>query len=93
LPARVRSGPSRLASAPRLGADRREDDAIRGAALQNLIWDAEVPSDSIDVKVQDGWVTLTGDVSFQFQSDAAYEDVSRLYGVAGVTNEITVTNP
>jgi osmotically-inducible protein OsmY len=76
-----------------LGADRREDDEIRGAALQNLIWDAEVPSDHIDVKVQDGWVTLKGDVSFQFQSDAAYDDVSRLYGVAGVTNEVKVTNP
>jgi osmotically-inducible protein OsmY len=46
-------------------------DEIRGAGLQNLIWDAEVPSDSIDVKVQDGWATLKGDVSFQFQSDAA----------------------
>jgi len=75
------------------GTDRRDDDEIRGAALQRLIWDAEVPSDYIDVKVQDSWVTLTGDVSFQFQSDAAYDDVSRLYGVAGVTNEITVTNP
>jgi osmotically-inducible protein OsmY len=75
------------------GADRREDDEIRRAALQNLIWDAEVPSDSIDVDVQDGWVTLTGDVSFQFQSDAAYDDVSRLYGVAGVTNAIKITNP
>jgi osmotically-inducible protein OsmY len=76
-----------------LGADRREDDEIRGAALQNLIWDAELPSDSVDVKVQDGWVTLKGDVSFQFQSDAAYDDVSKLYGVAGVTNEITVMTP
>jgi osmotically-inducible protein OsmY len=76
-----------------LGADRREDDEIRGAALQRLIWDADVPSDFIEVTVQDGWVTLKGDVSFQFQSDAAYDDVSRLYGVAGVTNEITVTNP
>src|ERR1700749_3625494 len=33
-----------------LGPDRRKDDEIRGAALQNLIWDAEVPSDSLDVK-------------------------------------------
>ena len=74
-------------------ADRREDDEIRGAALQKLICDAEVPADFIDVKVQDGWVRLKGDVSFQFQSDAAYDDVSRLYGVAGVTNEIKVTNP
>jgi osmotically-inducible protein OsmY len=76
-----------------LGADRREDDEIRGAALQSLSWDAEVPSDSIDVKAQGGSGTLNGDVSFQFQSDAAYDDVSKLYGVAGVTNEIEVTNP
>jgi osmotically-inducible protein OsmY len=75
------------------GTDRREDDEIRGAALQNLLWDAEVPFDAIDVKVRDGRLTLTGGVSFRFQSDAAYDDVSRLYGVAGVTNEIKVTNP
>jgi osmotically-inducible protein OsmY len=75
------------------GTDRREDDEIRGAAIQNLMWDAEVPSEAIDVKVRDGRVTLTGDVSFQFQSDAAYDDVSRLYGVAGVTNAIIVTGP
>ena len=72
------------------GADRREDDEIRGAALQNLIWDVDVPSDFVDVKVNDGWVTLKGDVSYQFQSDAAYDDVASLYGILGVTNEITV---
>ena len=75
------------------GADRRDDDEIRGAALQGLIWDVEVPSDFVDVKVDDGWVTLTGDVSYQFESDAAYDDVSSLYGVLGVTNKIVVSNP
>jgi osmotically-inducible protein OsmY len=75
------------------GANRREDDEIRGAALQNLIWDVEVPSDFVDVKVSDGWVTLTGNVSYQFESDAAYDDVASLYGVLGVTNEIIVSNP
>jgi osmotically-inducible protein OsmY len=72
------------------GADRREDDEIRGTALQNLIWDVDVPSDFVAVKVNDGWVTLKGDVSYQFQSDAAYGDVASLYGVLGITNEITV---
>jgi osmotically-inducible protein OsmY len=72
------------------GSDRREDDEIRGAALQNLIWDVDVPSDFVDIKVNDGWVTLKGDVSYQFQSDAAYDDVASLYGVLGITNEITV---
>ena len=75
------------------GADRRDDDEIRGIALQILIWDVDVPSDAVDVKVDDGWVTLTGNVSYQFESDAAYDDVSSMIGVYGVTNEIRVTNP
>jgi osmotically-inducible protein OsmY len=76
-----------------IGANRRDDDEIRGAALQGLIWDVEVPSDFVDVKVDAGWVTLKGTVSYQFESDAAYDDVASLYGVLGVTNEIIVSNP
>ena len=76
-----------------LDEDRREDAELRGTALQSLMWDAEIPSELIDVKVEDGWVTLKGDAFFQFQSDAAYEDVARLYGVVGITNEIKVTTP
>src|ERR1700749_3804457 len=40
------------------GANRRDDDEIRGAALQSLIWDIEVPSDFVDVTVDDAWGTL-----------------------------------
>jgi osmotically-inducible protein OsmY len=76
-----------------LGADRRDDDEIRGAALQALIWDVEVPSDTVDVKVDEGWITLKGDVTYQFESDAAFDDVASLYGVYGVTNEIKVNEP
>jgi osmotically-inducible protein OsmY len=75
-----------------IGADRREDDEIRGVALQALIWDTEVPSDLVDVKVEEGWITLTGDVDYQFQSDSAYDDVASLYGIYGVTNEIKVNS-
>jgi osmotically-inducible protein OsmY len=73
-----------------LDQDRREDAEMRGAALQRLSWDTEIPSDYLDVHVKDGWVTLKGDVDFQFQSDLAFDDVSRLYGVTGVTNDIKV---
>jgi osmotically-inducible protein OsmY len=57
------------------------------------MWDAEVPAELIDVKVEDGWVTLKGDASFQFESDAAFDDVASLYGVTGITNKIRVTTP
>ena len=71
---------------------QREDAEIRGIALQILGWDVEVPAESVDVKVQDGWITLKGTVNYQFESDAAYEDVAGLYGVYGITNEIKVVN-
>jgi osmotically-inducible protein OsmY len=73
-----------------LDAYQREDAEIRGVALQMLMWDVELPSESIDVHVTDGWITLKGDVDFQFQSDAAFDDVANLFGVVGITNEIRV---
>lgn len=76
-----------------LGEYRRDDEEIRGIALQLLIWDVEVPAESIDVKVNEGWLTLTGRADYQYQSDAAYDDVASLYGVLGITNEIKVSTP
>lgn len=76
-----------------MGAAQRSDAELRGMALQAIAWDTEAPAELIDVKVEDGWVTLRGTVSWQFQSDAAYEDVANLFGVIGITNEIRVVNP
>jgi osmotically-inducible protein OsmY len=75
------------------GMDRRDDNEIRGAALQLLIWDTDVPSDSVDVEVENGRVSLKGKVAYQFQSDAAYDDVASMPGVYGITNEIVVDVP
>jgi osmotically-inducible protein OsmY len=76
-----------------LDEDRRADADIRGVVLQTLEWDSRVPAELIDVKVADGWITLKGDAYYQFQSDAAFDDVTRLGGVIGITNEIRVTTP
>jgi osmotically-inducible protein OsmY len=73
-----------------LSDDRRKDAEIRGAALQRLVWDSEVPGEFLDVKVDDGWVTLKGEVDFQHQSDDAFDRVGSLHGVTGVTNDIKV---
>jgi len=62
-----------------LNDSRRDDAEIRGVALQMLMWDAEIPSDLLDVHVEDGWVTLKGDVYLQYQSDAAFDDVASLF--------------
>jgi osmotically-inducible protein OsmY len=71
----------------------REDAEIRGIALQILLWDVEVPAEALDVKVSEGWITLKGTVTYQFESDAAFDDVAGLAGVIGVTNDIKVVSP
>jgi osmotically-inducible protein OsmY len=76
-----------------LNQDRRKDAEIRGAALQRLNWDPEIPGDYIDVAVKDGWVTLKGEVDHQYQSDNAFNHMTSLYGVTGVTNDIEVVEP
>jgi osmotically-inducible protein OsmY len=68
--------------------DHRADDEIQAAALQKLIRDDQVPAESIEVKVKNGWVTLSGYVEYEPQRDAAYEDVATLDGVTGISNEI-----
>ena len=74
-----------------LDRDRRQDAEIRGAALQRLMWDSDLAADFLDVHVKDGWLTLKGDVTHQYQSDRAFDHVASLYGVTGVTNDIKVT--
>jgi len=76
-----------------LDAAQRTDAELRGMALQAIAWDTETPAELIDVKVEGGWLTLAGTVSWQFESDAAYEDVANLFGVIGITNDIRVVNP
>jgi len=49
-------------------------------------WD--VPNDK--VKVEGGWVTLTGELSWNFQKEAAKDAIASLMGVTGVTNNITI---
>ena len=70
--------------------DHWDDDELKGAALQALMSSSDVPGNRIDVKVGAGWVTLKGKVKHQHESNAAFEAVSELPGVGGVTNEIKV---
>jgi osmotically-inducible protein OsmY len=69
---------------------KRTDADIARAALNALQWNTLVPDDRVTVKVEDGWVTLEGELDWGFQRDAAMEAVHYLTGVRGVTNLITV---
>ncbi|MGB3740836.1 MAG: BON domain-containing protein [Castellaniella sp.] len=67
------------------------DDEIASRALKIIAWDVTVPTDKIRVKVQKGWITLSGTVDWYFQRAAAERAVRRLSGVLGVTNQILVS--
>ena len=71
-------------------SDERTDADIAAAAVRALEWDAFVPVDKLDVTVSKGWVTLKGEVEWQYQREDADRVVRRLTGVKGVTNLITI---
>src|SRR3989442_3168385 len=71
-------------------ATERTDPDIAEAAVHALEWDAFVPTDKVHVTVSKGWVTLKGEVEWQYQKQDAERVVRRLTGVKGVTNMITV---
>ena len=66
------------------------DEEIASAAVNRMKWDAAVPSDAVKVKVEKGWITLTGEVDWHFQQEAAADDVRGLWGVVGISNQITI---
>ena len=48
-------------------------------------WNVTAPKDSVQVKVENGWVTLTGQVDWWYQQEAAENDIRPLHGVVGVS--------
>jgi osmotically-inducible protein OsmY len=71
------------------GTDR-DDTAIAQAALNALEWNTLVPDEAITVTVDNGWVTLEGEVEWKHQADAAFTAVANLSGVRGVSNLVTL---
>jgi len=71
-------------------SSERTDGDIAKAAVQALEWDAFIPTDKVKVTVSKGWVTLEGEVDWQFQRLDADRVVRRLTGVKGVSNLIVL---
>lgn len=68
----------------------RTDSDIAAAAVHALKWNASLPAEKVQVTVSGGWVTLKGEVEWQFQKQEAERVVRRLWGVKGVSNLITL---
>ena len=69
---------------------KKADNEIATEVLNAYKWNWEVPSDKVKVKVEDGWVTLEGELNWNYQKDAAKKSISNLPGVKGVSNIITI---
>jgi osmotically-inducible protein OsmY len=72
------------------GFSERTDADIARAAENALVWDVSVPPDRIKVTVEKGFLTLEGEVDWQFQKSAAEQAVQHLTGVKGVWNHISI---
>jgi osmotically-inducible protein OsmY len=72
------------------GFAKRTDADIARAAVDALQWNVSVPANTVMVKVDDGVLTLEGEVNWQFQREAAQHAVRHLLGVKRVVNDIVV---
>jgi osmotically-inducible protein OsmY len=74
-----------------LVGDGVADADLASACLDALDRDRQVPKGAVSVSAVDGWVTLSGEVRHHFQRQAAEFAVSRVNGVLGVTDDVTLT--
>jgi osmotically-inducible protein OsmY len=71
-------------------AQKRTDSDIALSALNAMQWLSTIPKDSIHIAVENGMITLSGDVVWNYERDAAFAAVRNLAGVRGVINQILV---
>jgi osmotically-inducible protein OsmY len=72
-----------------MGSYERSDEQIAEAALNAIEWSYSAAKD-LKITVEKGWITLKGEADWDYQRVAAKNAVSKLMGVCGVTNYITV---
>lgn len=66
------------------------DEVIASRCLDVTHWDSAIPAERIQIKVQQGWVTLEGEVDWQYQKEAAESAVRKLAGVVRIDNLLVV---
>jgi len=71
--------------------NQREDTGLALAVQNALKWNSAVPVDKIRAAVDNGWVTLAGEVDWNYQRAAAEKAVRPLVGVTGISNDISLS--
>lgn len=68
----------------------KSDADVANEVLNAFKWNWAVPSEKIKIKVEDGWVSLEGELEWNYQKDAAKTAINNLPGVKGVRNYIKI---
>ncbi|MEP6940933.1 MAG: BON domain-containing protein [Rudaea sp.] len=87
------SGVNRLVNAIEVklpGLGKRSDSEIAQLAKKVLEWTSSVPAGAVKVKVQGGWLTLSGEVDWQYQRTDAAQALRDLSGITGVSNDLRI---
>lgn len=71
-------------------SEQRTDEDIALSVRAVLDWIAGLEEDSIRIKVEKGWVTLSGEVRDGYRSRIAEKNIVHMRGVTGVTNSIKI---
>ena len=69
---------------------KKDDNEIAVEIVNALKWNWRIPNDKVKVRVENGWVTLEGELQWNYQKEAARDAVRDLLGVTGVSNNITI---
>src|SRR5450755_4002741 len=72
------------------GSSKRIDADIARSAENVLEWMTYLPKDCVKVKVEGVWITLSGEVAWEYQRQAAVSAVRYLMGVTGVSDQIAI---
>lgn len=67
-----------------------DDEVIASRCLDLMRWNTVVPDEKIQINVQQGWVTLEGEVQWQYQKEAAQNAIQKLDGVVGLDNLLVI---
>ncbi len=70
---------------------QKNDVELAEAVLNALKWNVKVPSEDVRVKVENGWVTVEGQVDWDYQRNAIRKTVENLTGVKGLTNTVSLS--
>jgi osmotically-inducible protein OsmY len=77
----------------KLAGTPRDDTDIATAIAHVLEWNTQIPEGRVHARVQNGWVTLDGEVDYDYQRHEVERMVRQVRGVVSVTDSITVKPP